>query len=67
MSNDTVLIWTDSKLKNVTDKAPNRELGDGCANPVPSEVLSLILGVMPPTGTVSGTVTDSNTTSPIQD
>ncbi len=44
MSNDTVLIWTDSKLKNVTDKAPNTEPGDGCAKPeVAGEVLSLEL------------------------
>ena len=50
---DIVLIWTDTKLKNVTDKAPNTEPGDGCDKPeVPNEVLSLILGVMSPTGTV---------------
>ena len=41
---DTVLIWTDTKLKNVTDKAPNTEPGDGCDKPVASEVISLILG-----------------------
>jgi len=41
---DTVKIWTDTKLKNVTDKAPNTESGDGCAKPeVASEVISLEL------------------------
>ena len=41
---DTVLIWTESKLKKVTDKAPNTEPGDGCANPeFLIEVLSLEL------------------------
>lgn len=41
---DTVLIWADTKFKNVTDKAPNTETGDGCARPeVTGEVLSLEL------------------------
>ena len=41
---DTVLIWADTKLKNVTDKAPNTESGDGCDKPeVASEVISLEL------------------------
>ncbi len=41
---DTVLIWTDTKLKKDTDKAPNTESGDGCATPeVASEVISLEL------------------------
>jgi len=66
MSGDTVLIWTDSKLKNITDKAPNTETGDGCAKPqVASEVLTLILGVMSPTGNINGTVTDFSTGNPI--
>ena len=42
---DAMLIWADAKFKNVTDRAPNTESGDGCAKPeVASEVLSLILG-----------------------
>ena len=41
---DTVLVWADTRVKNVTDKAPNTESGDGCAKPeVPSEVMSLML------------------------
>ena len=41
---DTVLVWADTRVKNVTDKAPNTESGDGCAKPeVPSEVMSLTL------------------------
>ena len=41
---DTVLIWTDTKLKKVTDKAPNTESGDGCPRPeVANEVISLEL------------------------
>lgn len=41
---DTVLVWADTKLKKVTDKAPNTEPGDGCAKPeVASEVLSVTL------------------------
>jgi hypothetical protein len=41
---DTVLIWTDTKLKNDTDRTPNTEPGDGCARPeVASEVISLEL------------------------
>ncbi len=41
---DTVLIWANTKLKNVTDSAPNRESGDGCDKPeVINEVLPLIL------------------------
>ena len=43
-STDTVLIWTDTKLKKVTDKAPNTEQGNGCDKPeVLSEGLSLEL------------------------
>ena len=41
---DSVLIWADTKLKNVTDKAPNTESGDGCNKPeVASELLSVTL------------------------
>ena len=41
---DTVLISTASRLKNVTDQAPNVEAGDGCDRPeVASEVISLEL------------------------
>ena len=43
-STDTVLIWTDTKLKKVTDKAPNTESGNGCdKSEALSEVLSLEL------------------------
>ena len=41
---DTVLVWADTRLKKVTDRAPNTESGDGCAKPeVAAEVLSLEL------------------------
>jgi len=44
VSGDIVLVWTDTKLKKVTDKTPNTEPGDGCARPeVASEVLSVIV------------------------
>ena len=43
-SEHTVLIWTDTKLKKVTDRAPNTESGDDCARPqVDSEVISVVL------------------------
>ena len=41
---NTVLIWAGTKRKQVTDKAPNTESGDGCEKPqVASEVVTLIL------------------------
>jgi len=41
---DTVLIWTDTKAKNITDKAPNTESGDDCEKPqVAGEVITLTL------------------------
>ncbi len=41
---DTVLIWTDTRFKNVTDRAPNTESGDGCPKPeVAIEVIPLEL------------------------
>ncbi len=41
---DTVLIWADTKFKEITDKAPNTEPGDGCPKPeVSGEVSSVIL------------------------
>ena len=43
-SEDTVLIWTESKHGEVTDRAPNIESGDGCARPeVAIEVIPLVL------------------------
>ena len=40
----TVLVSADTRLKKITDRAPNTESGDGCAKPeVGAEVLFLIL------------------------